>query len=94
MVGIFVPVMVDLGGAGFAVGEEGFEAAGDPSPVLLSISMLFVGVLASVTLANQFGFDGSAYAANVVAGVPGRLELRARMTAFSCTCCRCWASSP
>ncbi|MEU1752041.1 ABC transporter permease [Micromonospora matsumotoense] len=83
VVGIFVPVMVNLGGAGFAVGEEGFEAAGDPSPVLLSISMLFVGVLASVTLANQFGFDGSAYAANVVAGVPGRLELRARMTAFS-----------
>ncbi|MEV4845844.1 ABC transporter permease [Micromonospora matsumotoense] len=83
VVGIFVPVMVNLGGAGFAVGEEGFEAAGDPSPVLLSISMLFVGVLASVTLANQFGFDGSAYAANVVAAVPGRLELRARMTAFS-----------
>ncbi|WP_432901694.1 ABC transporter permease [Micromonospora matsumotoense] len=83
VVGIFVPVMVNLGGAGFAGGEEGFEAAGDPSPVLLSISMLFVGVLASVTLANQFGFDGSAYAANVVAGVPGRLELRARMTAFS-----------
>ncbi|MEU7980019.1 ABC transporter permease [Micromonospora sp. NPDC049081] len=83
VVGIFVPVMVNLGGAGFAVGQEGFESTGDPSPVLLSISMIFVGVLASVTLANQFGFDGSAYAANVVAGVPGRLELRARMTAFS-----------
>ena len=40
-------------------------------------------MLAAVTLANQFGFDGSAYAANVVAGVPGRVELRARMTAFS-----------
>ena len=51
--------------------------------MLVSISMLFVGVLASVTLANQFGFDGSAYAANVVAGVPGRVELRARMAAFS-----------
>ena len=45
--------------------------------------MLFVGMLAAVTLANQFGFDGSAYAANVVAGVSGRVELRARMTAFS-----------
>ncbi|WFE95811.1 ABC transporter permease [Micromonospora sp. WMMD987] len=83
VVGIFVPVMVNLGGAGFTAGAEGFESAGDPSPVLLSISMLFVGVLASVTLANQFGFDGSAYAANVVAGVSGRLELRARMAAFS-----------
>ena len=83
VVGVFVPVMVNLGGSGFTASEEGFELAGDSSPVLLSLSMLFVGVLASVTLANQFGFDGSAYAANVVAGVPGRLELRARMTAFS-----------
>lgn len=83
VVGIFVPVMINLGGAGFAAGEGMAQDASDSSPVLVTISMLFVGVLASVTLANQFGFDGSAYAANVVAGVPGRVELRARMTAFS-----------
>ncbi|WP_089154890.1 ABC transporter permease [Micromonospora sp. NBS 11-29] len=85
VVGVFVPVMVNLGGASFAVegGTTFGESAADASPVLVSISMAFVGVLASVTLANQFGFDGSAYAANVVAGVPGRVELRARMTAFS-----------
>ncbi|MBM0232144.1 ABC transporter permease [Micromonospora sp. STR1_7] len=85
VVGIFVPVMINLGGAGFAVEDERglTTGAGDSSPVLVTLSMLFVGVLASVTLANQFGFDGSAYAANVVAGVPGRVELRARMTAFS-----------
>ncbi|MEV4491308.1 ABC transporter permease [Micromonospora coxensis] len=83
VVGVFVPVMVNLGGPGFAASEQGVEFTGDSSPVLVSLSMLFVGVLASVTLANQFGFDGSAYAANVVAGVPGRLELRARMAAFS-----------
>ncbi|MBY8873665.1 ABC transporter permease [Micromonospora sp. PLK6-60] len=84
VVGVFVPVMVNLGGGGFRMSsEEGFAATGDPSPILVGVSMLFVGVLASVTTANQFGFDGSAYAANVVAGVPGRLELRARMTAFS-----------
>ncbi|WP_406039651.1 ABC transporter permease [Micromonospora sp. NBC_00898] len=85
VVGIFVPVMVNLGGSRLATdGGQAFgEATADSSPVLVSLSMLFVGVLASVTLANQFGFDGSAYAANVVAGVPGRLELRARMTAFS-----------
>jgi ABC-2 type transport system permease protein len=82
VVGIFVPVMVNLGGGGFA-DQGGFSTEGNSSPVLVSTSMLFVGVLASVTLANQFGFDGSAYAANVVAGVPGRLELRARMTAFA-----------
>ncbi|MGK5442584.1 ABC transporter permease [Micromonospora sp. URMC 105] len=83
VVGVFVPVMVNLGGPQFAAEEGPDLTAGNSSPVLLSLSMLFVGVLASVTLANQFGFDGSAYAANVVAGVPGRLELRARMTAFS-----------
>ncbi|WP_425280146.1 ABC transporter permease [Micromonospora orduensis] len=85
VVGIFVPVMINVTGGDFAaMGEEGFTAAAsDSSPVVVTISMLFVGVLASVTLANQFGFDGSAYAANVVAGVPGRVELRARMTAFS-----------
>ncbi|PTA46379.1 ABC transporter permease [Micromonospora sp. RP3T] len=85
VVGVFVPVMVNLGGASLAVeGGAAFgEASANSSPVLVSISMVFVGVLASVTLANQFGFDGSAYAANVVAGVPGRVELRARMAAFS-----------
>ncbi|WP_327029982.1 ABC transporter permease [Micromonospora sp. NBC_01740] len=84
VVGLFVPVMVNLGGSGFTIdGAEGFTASSDPSPVLSSLSMLFVGLLAAVTLANQFGFDGSAYAANVVAGVSGQQELRARMAAFS-----------
>ncbi|MGK5737798.1 ABC transporter permease [Micromonospora sp. URMC 103] len=85
VVGIFVPAMVNLGGAGFALDDEGGLAAvdGTASPVVVSLSMLFVGVIASVTLANQFGFDGSAYAAHLVAGVPGRLELRARYAAFS-----------
>ncbi|GIJ35139.1 ABC transporter permease [Micromonospora sediminimaris] len=84
VVGLFVPVMVNFGGQGFTFdSDQGFSAAGESSPVLVSLSMLFVGLLAAVTLANQFGFDGSAYAANVVAGVPGRLELRARITAFS-----------
>nr|WTA70865.1 ABC transporter permease [Micromonospora sp. NBC_00855] len=85
VVGIFVPVMINVTGGDFAaMGDEGFTAAAsDSSPVVVTISMLLVGVLAAVTLANQFGFDGSAYAANVVAGVPGRVELRARMTAFS-----------
>ncbi|WP_435818602.1 ABC transporter permease [Micromonospora lupini] len=85
VVGIFVPVLINVTGGDFAVEDgAGFTAAvSDSSPVVVTISLLFVGVLASVTLANQFGFDGSAYATNVVAGVPGRVELRARMTAFS-----------
>ncbi|OKI57963.1 ABC transporter permease [Micromonospora sp. CB01531] len=85
VVGIFVPVMVNVGGARLAVEDtHAFgEVTADSSPVLVSLSLIFVGVVASLTVANQFGFDGSAYAANVVAGVPGRLELRARMTAFA-----------
>ncbi|MGC4760666.1 ABC transporter permease [Micromonospora trifolii] len=85
VVGIFVPVLINVTGGDFAVEDgAGFTAAAsDSSPVVVTISMVLVGVLAAVTLANQFGFDGSAYAANVVAGVPGRVELRARMTAFS-----------
>ncbi|MEU5907973.1 ABC transporter permease [Micromonospora sp. NPDC047467] len=85
VVGIFIPVMINLGGLSLAVEErQGFTTgAGGSSPVLVTLSMIFIGVLAAVTLANQFGFDGSAYAVNVVTGVPGRMELRARMTAFS-----------
>jgi ABC-2 type transport system permease protein len=41
--------------------------------------MVFVGVLGAVNLANQFGYEGTAYAANIVAGVPGRLELHSRV---------------
>lgn len=85
VVGIFVPVMINLGGASFVAGDgpDPTTSAANSSPVLVTVSMLFVGVVAAVTLANQFGFDGSAYAVNVVAGVPGRVELGARMTAFS-----------
>jgi ABC-2 type transport system permease protein len=79
VVGIFVPVMVHVGSRGAVKGQPSFDA----SAAMLSLSMLFVGVLAAVNLANQFGFDGSAYAANVIAGVPGRTELRARVVAFS-----------
>ena len=45
--------------------------------------LVFVGALAAVGLANQFGYEGSAYAANVVAGVPGRAEVRSRATGYA-----------
>nr|WP_229399339.1 ABC transporter permease [Micromonospora okii] len=83
VIGLFVPLMVNVGGTNLP-SDSGLDLSTvGSSPVLVSVSLVFVGVLASITLANQFGFDGSAYAANVVAGVPGRLELRARMAAFS-----------
>jgi ABC-2 type transport system permease protein len=59
-------------------------------PVTLALSgdgagptLLFVGSLAAVSLVNQFGFEGSAYAANITAGVPGRLEVRSRAAGYS-----------
>jgi ABC-2 type transport system permease protein len=78
VVGVFVPVFVNAGDRFLGV-----RNADDISPTKVAFSLVFVGALASVTLVNQFGFDGSAYAANVVAGVPGRAELAARTVGFS-----------
>ena len=67
-----------------------FTVVGIFLPVMLSLTgggagamLLFVGALAAVALANQFGFEGSAYAANVVAGVPGRVELQSRVAGYA-----------
>jgi ABC-2 type transport system permease protein len=71
--------------ANFSNAIWGTEPARDvtASPIAFAFSMVFVGTLGAVTLANQFGFDGTAYAADVVAGVPGRVEIGARAAAFS-----------
>ncbi|MFF5295211.1 hypothetical protein [Paractinoplanes globisporus] len=45
--------------------------------------VIFVGALAALSLANQFGFDGSAYATNITAGVPGRIEIGSRTVAHA-----------
>jgi ABC-2 type transport system permease protein len=68
VVGIFLPILV----------AAGSKSSGPPGAMLV-----FVAALAAVSLANQFGFEGSAYAANVVAGVPGRVELASRAAGFS-----------
>jgi ABC-2 type transport system permease protein len=61
-------------------------------PVMLSLTgggasgvLFFVGALPAIGLANQFGFEGSAYAANITAGVPGKVEIQSRVAA--CTVC-------
>jgi ABC-2 type transport system permease protein len=46
-------------------------------------TVLFVGAFAAMGLANQFGYDGSAYAAHVTAGVPGRTEVHSRAAAHA-----------
>ena len=60
------------------------EVRTPPPPFgLLMGAMMTVGSLAAVSLANQFGFDGTAYAAHLIAGVKGRTELAARAIAYS-----------
>jgi ABC-2 type transport system permease protein len=53
---------------------------GDGSPGAL---VILIGGLAAMALANQFGMDGNAYAANIVAGVPGRIEIQSRVIAHA-----------
>jgi ABC-2 type transport system permease protein len=67
VIGVVLPVMVNVTGD-----------AGGSLPVTAAW-MIFVGVLAAISLANQFGYEGTAYAANIVAGVPGRVELHSRV---------------
>ena len=49
----------------------------------LPLAVLFSSLTAAALLSNQFGFDGSAYSAHVLAVVPGRTDLRARAAAIS-----------
>ena len=49
----------------------------------LPLAVLFSSLTGAAMLANQFGFDGSAYSAHLLAMVPGRVDLRARVAAIS-----------
>ncbi|QSB17033.1 ABC transporter permease [Natronosporangium hydrolyticum] len=77
VIGVLVPVMVTAGSR-VIVDAEGEPLAVATSPMADLFSMLLVAAFAASVLANQFGFDGTAYAAQLTTGVSGRLELRAR----------------
>lgn len=76
VVGIFIPVV-------FNIGDPLNAAAASQTPLSRSLSMIFVGTVAALNLANQFGFDGTAFALHLIVGVPGRWELRARVLGYS-----------
>jgi ABC-2 type transport system permease protein len=78
VIGVLVPVIVTAGGGRVSIdlGEGAITSAASPATV--NLTLLFVGAFAASVLANQFGFDGTSYAANLTAGVPGGRELRAR----------------
>jgi ABC-2 type transport system permease protein len=67
MASVVVPFTTRLAISGDATG-------GLPLPLSLS----FAGLLVGMAQANQFGADGTAYGAHLLAGVPGRIDLRAR----------------
>jgi len=83
-IGVLVPALVTAGGSRVMIGlaEPGTDP-GPASPAVANLTVLFVGAFAASVLANQFGFDGTAYAGNVTAGVPGRRELAARAAAHA-----------
>jgi ABC-2 type transport system permease protein len=60
--------------------SEGPRLAGS---LTFGFAVSMVGTLAGMQLANQFAFDGSAYAAHLLSAVPGRVEMRARAVAIS-----------
>jgi ABC-2 type transport system permease protein len=78
VVGIFVPVVLNLGPSDTQGASEFVTGYG-----LQAVGLVFIGGLATVGLANQFGFDGTAYATQLIIGVPGRTELRSRVVAYS-----------
>ena len=65
-----------------------FAASGSPTeikaaPALgFSFAVTMSGTMAGMLLANQFSFDGSAFAAHLLTQVPGKVELRARAAAI------------
>ena len=65
--GVFLPVST-------AFGADGAGASG---------LAVLVGAIAPIGLANQFGYEGSAYATNLATGVPGRLEVHSRAAAHA-----------
>ena len=72
--GAVVPIVLRLLPARY----EGHQG-GAPLP----LAVLFSSLTAAALLSNQFGFDGSAYSAHLLAVVPGRTDLRARAAAIS-----------
>ncbi len=67
MAGVFLPRSTAFAGGGLGATGFGF----------------MVGAIAPIGLANQFGYEGSAYATNVATGIPGRLEVHSRAAAHA-----------
>jgi len=83
VIAVLAPILA--GFEGFRVSDSaemslGMGQLGSTGTLLV---LVLVGSFAASVLANQFGFDGTAYAAHITAAVPGRTELRARTAAHA-----------
>jgi ABC-2 type transport system permease protein len=83
VVGVFLPVLFNLGGPTGLLPDEANAPAIPDNPALRTGAMVMVGVLGAIAMANQFGFDGSAYALHLATGVSGRREMRTRVLGYS-----------
>ncbi len=87
VVGLFTPVLILLGGGRSGLREDGFVftlgRAQDVSPLTLMLTMMFVSAFVALIMANQFGYDGTAFSGHLVVHVPGRVDLAGRAVAYS-----------
>lgn len=79
MVSVILPVTFAIGGTGGGTGSSGLELGGGG----LAFAVVLAGSIAGLLLADQFGYDGSAYAAHLLAAVRGRTDIRARGAAIA-----------
>jgi ABC-2 type transport system permease protein len=74
-----VPLVFNFAGSGGPVNGASVEF----STLGFSLAVTLAGAMGGVLLANQFAYDSNAYAAHLLAAVPGRVELRARGAAIA-----------
>lgn len=75
-----VPIALQFTWRG-GVGQTGVPATA--SALGFSFTITVAGTMGGMLLANQFAFDGTAYATHLMQKVPGRIELRARALALA-----------
>ena len=71
-----LPVVFSIG-----TGQSGPDVTGGLSALGFTFAISMAGTMGGMLLGNQFGYDGSAYAAHLLSRVPGSTELRARAAA-------------
>ncbi|HLL66766.1 MAG TPA: ABC transporter permease [Micromonosporaceae bacterium] len=74
MAAVAVPIATRLSFGGSDPGSQGLS---------LTISLTIAGVVVAMVVANQFGTDGTQYGTHLLAGVPGRTDLRGRAGAIA-----------